>query len=219
MLWFNKKKNELAKLDQLNSILKLSFQKVKQDTERTNQWLNYFYQKSIQQESQVISLQNQLQQIPKTPIEFKTIMDEIYHFEALDRKISEITQRIDNLYSQPTGSNEPIRYAMPNEKIKELQNRLEVIEAKKQSFKERIIKKIAKNSKDYIKSMIISYIKKYEKISAVQLKEMMVDEQKVCSKSSFYRILEEIESELEHEISTIKQGKEKHYLGKLSKRV
>ena len=45
---------------------------------------------------------------------------------------------------------------------------------------------------------------------------MVVDEQKICSKSSFYRILEEIESEFEHEISTIKKGKEKHYLGKIS---
>ena len=49
-------------------------------------------------------------------------------------------------------------------------------------------------------------------MSALQLKEMVVEEQGLCSKSSFYRILEEIESL--DEIVTIKKGKEKHYMAK-----
>lgn len=56
-------------------------------------------------------------------------------------------------------------------------------------------------------------IHKYEKISAHQLREMIVEEQGLCSKSSFYRILEEIE-ELS-DISTVWQGKEKSYLTKI----
>jgi hypothetical protein len=63
-----------------------------------------------------------------------------------------------------------------------------------------------------VKSVILSYIKKYERISALQLKEIVVDEQNFCSKSSFYRLLEEIE-ELD-DIGVVKQGKEKQYISK-----
>ena len=66
-----------------------------------------------------------------------------------------------------------------------------------------------------MKSVVLSYIKKYERISALQLKEIVVDEQNFCSKSSFYRLLEEIEAL--DEIGVIKQGKEKHYIAKSMK--
>ena len=72
------------------------------------------------------------------------------------------------------------------------------------------MKRLTRNSKEYVKSVILSYIKKYERISALQLKEIVVDEQNFCSKSSFYRLLEEIE-QLD-DIGVIKEAKEKHYL-------
>ena len=46
-----------------------------------------------------------------------------------------------------------------------------------------------------MKNIILNTISKYQKISAVQLKELIVDEQKLCSKSSFYRLIKEIERE------------------------
>ena len=94
--------------------------------------------------------------------------------------------------------------------------RLDKLEAKKATIKEKIIKRITKNSKDYIKSIILSYIKKYGKITALQLKEMVVEEQGLCSKSSFYRLLEELEEE--PEIGVLKKGKEKHYIAKVEKK-
>ena len=100
--------------------------------------------------------------------------------------------------------------------IGQLHQRLEKLEAKKATIKEKIIKRITKNSKDYIKSIILSYIKKYSKITALQLKEMVVEEQGLCSKSSFYRLLEELEEE--PELGVIKKGKEKHYIAKLTKK-
>ena len=82
----------------------------------------------------------------------------------------------------------------------------------KTAIKEKIIKKITKNSKNYIKSVIYSLIKKYGRISAPQLKEIVVEEQGLCSKSSFYRLLSELESD--NEVGIIRQGKEKLYLYK-----
>ena len=58
--------------------------------------------------------------------------------------------------------------------------------------------------------MVLSYIKKYWEITALQLKEMVVEEQGLCSKSSFYRLLQEIEER--GDIGVVKEGKEKHYM-------
>ena len=69
-----------------------------------------------------------------------------------------------------------------------------------------------KNSKDYVKTVIISLIKKYNRISAPQLKEILVEEQALCSKSSFYRLLVELEQE--EEIGALQTGKEKAYFAK-----
>ena len=85
------------------------------------------------------------------------------------------------------------------------------------AIKEKIMKKLTRNSKEYIKGIMISYIKKYEKVTALQLREMIVDEQGFCSRSSFYRLLGEIEDF--EDVSFMKQGKQKHYLSKGLKRM
>lgn len=102
----------------------------------------------------------------------------------------------------------------PQPEIQQLHQRLEKLEARKATIKEKIIKRITKNSKDYVKSIVLSYIKKYGKITALQLKDMVVEEQGLCSKSSFYRLLEELEED--PEIGVIKTGKEKHYIAKMT---
>jgi len=84
-------------------------------------------------------------------------------------------------------------------------------------MKEKIVKRLTRNSKEYVKSVIISYIRKYERISALQLKDIIVEEQNLCSKSSFYRLLEEVEGI--DELGVIKQGKEKHYVSKAVRRL
>ena len=78
------------------------------------------------------------------------------------------------------------------------------------ALKERILKRIAKNSKEYIKSVVRGVISKYGRISALQLREMIVEEQGLCSKSSFYRILEELEQE--NAMLLASRGKEKVYV-------
>ena len=96
-----------------------------------------------------------------------------------------------------------------------IEKRLEKLEQKKASMREKIMKRLTRNSKEYVKSVMMSYIKKYESVSALQLKDIIVDEQQFCSKSSFYRLLEELE-DLD-EIGVVKRGKEKHYITKAMK--
>ena len=186
MFW--KKDNVGKKLKQMNEILKKSFANVKRDTANIFQWLNYFYKKNIEQEQRI-----------------KQIGDYYsLQLQGIITKIKELNEKIDELARKQS--------TQTHIDISHIEKRLEKLEQKKQSAREKIMKKITRNSKEYVKSIILSYIKKYEKISALQLKEIIVDEQNFCSKSSFYRILDEID-ELE-DIGVVRHGKEKHYISK-----
>lgn len=241
---FTKRKRVETGLIQLNNLLTNSFRNVQKDTAYILNWLSYLYQKNLHQEQQITQLQEELQYMPKSREEIRKIIDEFYAYEPLLSRIRELDNRVEELrksnlqlhnsYNElhqkhheldpkiealkaKIGANQPIiQPKISTAEVDELSKRLEKLEAKKATIKEKIIKRITKNSKDYVKSIILSYIRKYGKITALQLKEMVVEEQGLCSKSSFYRLLEELEEE--PEIGVIKQGKEKHYIAKISKK-
>ena len=219
MFW--RKDNTEKKLNQINEVLKRSFANVKRDTINIFQWLNYFYKKNVEQEQLIKQLQLELSYVPKTREDIRRIIDDYYSFESIMAKIRELNDKVDEVArKQPMHVEKYVPQQMPRDMgtdISYIQKRLERLEQKKMTIKEKIMKRLTRNSKEYVKSVILSYIKKYEKISALQLKEIVVDEQNFCSKSSFYRLLEEIE-ELD-DIGVMKQGKEKHYISKAVKRV
>jgi len=220
MLWKNYNEYE-KKLKQMNAVLKKSFTNVKSDTTNIFQWLNYFYRKSAEQEQKIRQLQLELSYAPKTSEDIRRIIDYYYSFESIISKIRELDNRIDELSRKQVNVGLPTTITreipLDLQAISYIEKRLEKLEEKKLSIKEKIIKKLTRNSKEYVKSVIISYIKKYEKISALQLKEIVVDEQKFCSKSSFYRLLVEIEQF--DDIGVIKHGNEKLYISKAVKRI
>ena len=221
MIMFWKKDDTEKKLQQMNDLLKKSFANVKRDTTGIFQWMNYFYRRGMEQEQLIKRLQLELSYLPKTREDIRRIIDDYYSFESIMAKISELNYKIDELarkhatQAERYVSQDVHREAHPD--LSYIEKRLEMLEQKKMSIKEKIMRKLTRNSKEYVKSVILSYIRKYEKVSALQLKEIVVDEQNFCSKSSFYRLLEEIE-DLD-EIGVIKQGKEKHYISKAVKRI
>ena len=229
MFW--KKHNETEKkLKQLNEILKRSFSNVKKDTTNIFQWMDLFYKKIQEQErrnfeqTQLIrQLQLELSYMPRTREDIRRIVDQYYSFESIMTRIKDMDYKIGELAKSQTKELEapkPMADTAQQQKLQELsaiERRLESLEHRKSAVKEKIVQKFTRNSKEYIKSIIVSYIKKYGKISALQLKEMVVDEQNFCSKSSFYRLLDEIE-ELEY-IGVVKSGKEKHYISKIVKNI
>ncbi len=215
-LFFKKRDLTERRIFQLQSILRASFGKVKSDTNLIFQWLNYFNQKIMQQQdtiasqkSLISSMKNDLDLIPKRQ-EIKRMIDESFAYEDMLEKIKNFEQKLNVLSPSITEQT-------PRNDIFELNKRLEKLEEKKSNLKEKLLKKITRNSKDYVKSIMTSMIKKYHKISALQLKEMIVEEQGLCSKSSFYRMLEEIEDK--DDIAVVKEGKEKHYLSKIHNHV
>lgn len=221
MFW--KKKDESGnKLIVMNDLLKKSFTNVKKDTSNIFQWLNFLYKKNMQQDQMIRQLQMEMSYMPKTREDIRRIIDDYYSFESIMSKMRDLNFKVDELARMQAQSRQQpqvieVQKEAPGEvsvDFSHIEKRLEKLEQKKDSIKEKIIKKITRNSKEYVKSVMISYIRKYEKISALQLKEMVVDEQNFCSKSSFYRLLEEIE-QLE-EVGVMKAGKEKHYFSKMS---
>lgn len=220
MFWIKSDRIE-KKLNQTNEVLKRSFANVKRDTTNIFQWLNYFYRKNNEQEQMIKKLQLEFSYIPKMKEEIIRIIDDYYSFGVIVGKIKELNEKVTELErKQQVQSEKLVGHSIPIESpidIRNIEKRLERLEQKRLSIKEKMIKRLTRNSKEYIKSVIISYIKKYEKISALQLKEIIVDEQNFCSKSSLYRMLEEIE-ELD-DIGVIKQGKEKHYISKAVKQI
>lgn len=216
MFW--KKEDTEKKLSKINDALRKSFANVKNDTSNIFQWLNYFYRKSMEQEQMLRHLKMELSYTPRTREEVRKIIDDYYSFEPIMARIRDLNEKVDELSRKQAAQTEraPVPFAKGHfSDVSYIEKRLERLEQKKYSIKEKVIKRITRNSKEYIKSVILSYIRKYERISALQLKEIVVDEQNFCSKSSFYRLLEEIE-EIE-EVGVIRQGKEKHYVAKAIK--
>jgi hypothetical protein len=74
----------------------------------------------------------------------------------------------------------------------------------------KLLRHISKHPKAVVKSAILTLIQKYGRLAGTELREMVVDEQQLCSKSSFYRLLEELEKE--GHISIAGDGKEKTLL-------
>ena len=200
-----------TKISQIHSLLARSFTNVKRDTTNLFQWTNYLYQRALAQENMIKRLELELSHIPKHPEDIKRIIDSYYSYETLLERIKALDKKIDTSLPQKE------KVIVEKAPVAEIEKRLEKLEQqKKESLREKVVKRLTRNSKEYVKNLILSYIRKYGKITALQLKEMVVEEQGLCSKSSFYRLLEEIEEE--QEIGVIKKGKEKHYIAKLSKK-
>lgn len=213
MFWKKENKTE-KRLQQMNELLKKSFANVKRDTTGIFQWINYFYRKSLEQEQTIRRLQIELSYMPKTRDDIRHIIDDYYSFEGIMAKIRGLNARVDDLEKVKYHSVSDVHPVLrePHIDMSNIERRLDKLEQKKPSIREKIIRRLTRNSKEYIKGVMLSYIKKYERISALQLKEIIVEEQNLCSKSSFYRLLEEIEGL--DDIGIIKQGKEKHYVAK-----
>lgn len=209
MFWLKSRNSQDLKFSDLQNLLAKSFSNVKRDTQNLFQWVNFLNQKNLEQEDSIKRLEIELSHIPKNPEDIKRIIDSYYSYENLLEKIRALEEKIDLS-----------REKRPREKTypEEMEQRLERLEQqRKVSLREKMVKKLTRNSKEYIKNVIFSYIRKYIQIGALQLKDMIVTEQALCSKSSFYRILEEIEA-LE-EIDIVKKGKEKYYLFKAIKQL
>ncbi len=239
-MWPFRKKGEVEeKIDKLDLTLENSFQRVRSDMESVNNWISYLYSQDIERQKLIEIIHSQMQHLSTArmhqPVHSAHMpaVPAVDHFSA---RVRHIEEKLDTL-GVSIRTIEPIidRVAMLNsqvrlveesqktsfDKLRELTNKIESRafaqpRTHSTNLREKIVKKVARHSKEYIKNLILSTISRYEQISALQLREMIVEEQGLCSKSTFYRLLEEIEAE--ESINMMARGKEKVYLPKIMKK-
>ncbi|MCK4859450.1 MAG: hypothetical protein KAS87_02710 [Candidatus Omnitrophica bacterium] len=210
MFWIKKQSDTERKLSQMHHLLARSFSNVKNDTQKIFQWLNYIHQKNMDQENQIKQLKIELSYMPKSPEDIRKIIDSYYSFDNITERIKLINEKVDSLAAKKPS--EPAQ-TQTHPGIHEIEFRLtQLEEQKKATIREKVVKRVTRNSKEYVKQLMLSYIRKYTQIGALQLKDMVVYDQGLCSKSSFYRLLDEIEAI--EEIGTVKKGRQKYYLCK-----
>ncbi|MBW3018770.1 hypothetical protein KY329_01120 [Candidatus Woesearchaeota archaeon] len=198
-----------------------SFEKVRQDTDALSQWVKFLYEENqkldqrvaVQQkliDAQQLALREMkvtLQHMPKTGHEVKQLVDSYYDFKPLLARIKHIENKLEVLeLKQKDVKPQVIVHREPEPRI------VHHIEPPRTSsaMKEKLVKRLVRNSKDYIKNLVRGLVHKYGRISALQLREIVVDEQGLCSKSSFYRILDEMESD--NSIAEVSDGKTKVFV-------
>lgn len=204
-----KSKKENNELIELNQALSASFSKVRQDTDNLYQWINYFYQESLEKQNIIDDLQSQLAQMPASKDEIKKIIDGHFSLDPVLRRVEHIEKRLDHIEDLQHNGSVRISSQKSEESVQKLRNL-------NTNLKQKIIQRLTQHSKNYIKNVIVSLISKYSKITALELREMMVNEQGLCSKSSFYRLLEELEKE--DALEVVIDGKNKVYLSRNTKK-
>jgi len=205
----------------LHRAISMAFQKVKGDTQLIFQWIDHFDRKHQEADQRIQALEGHVRaQRPLSAPDIHRIVQQ-YYPQNTSQRLLQLEQT--NLSHNPITRQEVRRIAENSvsydhilRKIEEIHLRIDQIESQRNrltpqrsSLKEKILRKITKNSRDYIKTTVLSLIKKYGSITGSQLREMIVEEQGLCSKSSFYRILEDVESS--EDVQSVRDGKEKSF--------
>ncbi len=203
MLFFNFKKPKTNALESFKKNIVNAFSKVREDTTVLYQWIDHLSTQNQQLKTTIDDMRRELKLLPKTDEEIRSIVDKYYSFEHLFNRLEEVENRI---LSMERGVSRRLETPQKTMLVPKTESR--------QKLQETIAKRISKNSKEYIKNILTSLITKYENVAGPQLKEMVVEEQKLCSKSSFYRLLDELEKN--EKIGVISSGKLKYFTTNLS---
>ncbi len=215
------RERSVQRVEEFQKVVEISFERLKQDNHAIRQWLNFLWTQNLAQQKQVSELKEMLENMPVNKQQIARIIDEHYAFEPLLDRLRRAETKVEEL-SAIKGRVNAIEEAQKPifERLREISLELskpkpavivrEQPQERERTFlQERIVKQLTRNSKETIKTLILSMIRKYQKISGLQLREMIVEEQHLCSKSSFYRLLDGLEKELG--LQVVVDGKEKVY--------
>lgn len=227
----------LKRMDAMDKSVAQSFAKVRQDTDALYQWVSFLYaqnQQLVEQSSVLKRLTEEqklalhelkvtVQHIPKTADEIKRLVDMHYSLEPVLSRMKHIEQKLELIEMR---KDRPLEHN--SHSVSHVQQRIpqvahqpaEPVVKKREpqeAIREKLIRKFARNGKEYVKNLINSMVHKYGKVGALQLREIIVEEQGLCSKSSFYRILEEME--VENLLHVVSKGKHTVYVPAASKEV
>lgn len=215
---------------QVEDNLRTSFSSVKQDVQHALDWVQYLYGQQQLLLQKVDAQAQQVSAMPKSRDELKVMVS--HAVEQVSERVREVEQRMDGLH-RVAARVEVLEQQQVDAfaKLRDMQSHLDShrrqidvpstfpdVPRQGTMLKEKVIRLAVRNSKDVIKESIMKLVRTHGQISGVALRESIVHEQGLCSKSSFYRILEDLESS--PDVTVIDEGKEKRYVwGPRSKKV
>ena len=185
-----------ARMARLQEVLEHSFSRVRTDTRVLYDWVRYLHQQHLSsQRTMAHRMSRQRHSLTREDIQN---LVGAYGFDTFEKKVSAIEERIRKL-----------ELRLQEQHVQQIVRveRVEPERPKMTHLQEKIVRNVVQRSKDYIKKTILSLMQKYDSITATTLREMVVEEQKLCSRSSFYRILEELQREKNLDI--LSSGKER----------
>ena len=206
-------------------------EKIKEETSLLTQWLQYFYKKHDEHDIRIRLLEqhaHRKSEDPKLGLLEKQYAQLLTHFTQLQKRVAIILEAQEPVLKKIEEVEQKLTLrGEDTEALRELHQKLSLLEGARmhdaqkaqtlpaQNARLRLAQKIAKKSKEYIKHTLLSLIAKYGRISGLQLREIAVEEQNLCSKSTFYRLLAELEQE--EELGSVREAKEKVYFSQLEK--
>lgn len=198
--------------EELHTYLKNSFSKVKEDNQNISQWIQHLHQKNLEQEQHINSLHQKNQQQEWLLYQIKNQPQNHQHYQYLHQRIEKLSQKVDHILERHDHHSQKLEHH--SQKMDHFHQKLQDLETQKAkpkaSFKEKVVKTLSRHSKNYLKNLIFQYLEQHQNISALQLKDIIVDQQGLASKSTFYRLLSEIEKS--PQVTVVKDGKQKFFL-------
>ncbi len=204
---------EKKEFEELHLYLKNSFSSVKNDTQNIFQWIQHLNQKNQEQEQLLSNLQQKNQQQEWLLHQIKN-QPQSHHqyYQYLQQRMDQLSQKVDCLLEKHHNHSQKLDHH--SQKMDHFHQKLQDLEAQKTkpkaSFKEKVVQTLSRHSKNYLKNLIFQYLEQHQNISALQLKDIIVDQQGLASKSTFYRLLSEIEGS--PQVTVIRDGKQKFFL-------
>jgi len=220
--------------NELQEALKVSFEHVKHDVKNLQAWVHHLNQQNSYQQHVIDQLRGQIAHLNAqkehafklTRNEIRELIDSHYSLEPIVERMKKLEANLAEQNRQPLTLPEQKQDLSPlMEKLAEINSKIHRIEHERapqhhiqapqpiapqiSHLKQRVVREVARRSKDYVKGVIFNFIQKYGHASGLQLREIVVEEQKLVSKSSFYRLLQELEDD--GKIAVEQRGKEKFY--------
>lgn len=216
----------------INNAVYESFDRVKSDISTLSQWIQFLHDKALSQDKAIEELRNVLKNQNKV---LDDVRLKLSHLPVLKDVVSSLKDEQLKLVKELKGSVD--RIGDFDHEMSQLREDLDIKQQKKAQFipfqqiqqipvfqeqlqiekpvsrlKQKALLKVSRESKEFLQQKILDIIHKYGKISALELREMLVDEQGLCSKSSFYRMLSELEAG--ESLDVVVKGKNKLYLAR-----
>ncbi|MEK6967665.1 MAG: hypothetical protein AABX51_03480 [Nanoarchaeota archaeon] len=175
LLPFLKKDEE--RWDHLDDALTSAFGKVRQDTHNLFSWISYFHQHLTDHRKETHHLRQKFEEQNK-------------HIIYLHHKIEELEKKIGIIETKPVQVPQIVHFSEPNPN--QIRTKPEpVANLRRPRFEEKVLSKIRTKKRPYILQKILDTIGEAG-YSTKELERIIVDEQQLCGRTSFYSYIKEL---------------------------